>query len=85
MWCAAGSFPGIQPLHPSRSARARCVTAARLSPGDHAKPERKGVVLPFPPDESWPVHKNPFEYIMRPTHLAVVVVPDAGKGIVRAI
>ena len=47
--------------------------------------ERKGVVLPFPPDESWPVHKNPFEYIMRPTHLAVVVVPDAGKGIVRAI
>src|SRR5258706_5763660 len=49
----------------------------RLSPGDYAKLEAQGVVLPFPPDESWPVPKNPFEYDVRPTDPAVVLLASA--------
>lgn len=49
----------------------------RLSPGDWAKLEAQGVVLPFPPDESWPAPKNPFEFNIRPTDPAVVVVRSA--------
>jgi hypothetical protein len=46
----------------------------RLSPSDYAKLEAQGVVPPFPPDESWPVRKHPFETITRPTDPAVIVV-----------
>ena len=50
----------------------------RLSEGDYAKLAAQGVVLPFPPDEEWPVRKHPFETIARLTDPAVVVVADAG-------
>ena len=48
----------------------------RLSEGDYAKLAAQGVVLPFPPDESWPGHKHPFETITRPTDPAVVNLLD---------
>jgi putative SOS response-associated peptidase YedK len=51
----------------------------RLSPADHAKLEAQGVVLPFPPDENWPMRKHPFEFITRPTDPAVVTISDADK------
>src|ERR1700683_3030491 len=51
----------------------------RLSEGDYAKLEAQGVVPPFPPDESWPVRKHPFETIARPTDPAVVLVRDGAE------
>jgi len=56
----------------------------RLSPRDYAKLEAQGVVLPFPPDESWPVPKNPFEYDVRPTDPAVVLLA-ADEGLQPAV
>src|SRR5215813_8603914 len=57
----------------------------RLTPADWDKLQAEGVVLPFPPDESWPAPKNPFEYLVRPTDPAVVAVPAAGGGLRPAV
>jgi putative SOS response-associated peptidase YedK len=50
----------------------------RLSEGDYAKLVEQGVVPPWAPDENWPVHPNPFKYIMRPTDPGVMLTRNEG-------